>query len=183
MCVHDAVLSVFVFVCVCVCVCAWTVPGNPRIPTLLFKYTSFVHPGTILRMDFGAAAVDAYVFHHTVVPGLDPEEFEAFQDFAVSKCVCVCARVCVFACVYFCVCVPVCAHLCLHGRVRVCVLPWDRDGTRVPLFYVRARGGAPGPRPCLLYGYGGFNISLGPYFSSTRLVLLKELGGVFALAM
>jgi hypothetical protein len=59
-----------------------------------------------------------------------------------------------------------------------------RDGTRVPVFYVRAKGAAePAPKMCLLYGYGGFNISLGPYFSSPRLVLLQELGGVFALAM
>ncbi len=56
----------------------------------------------------------------------------------------------------------------------------------MPIFYVRAKGAAgvePAPKMCLLYGYGGFNISLGPYFSSPRLVLLQELGGVFALAM
>lgn len=53
------------------------------------------------------------------------------------------------------------------------------------MFYVRAKTSTPEPPPklCLLYGYGGFNISLGPYFSSPRLILLQELGGVFALAM
>ncbi len=55
----------------------------------------------------------------------------------------------------------------------------------MPVFYVRAKRaeGAPvEPRPCLLYGYGGFSISLCPSFSSTRLVWLQELGGVYAQA-
>jgi len=32
-----------------------------------------------------------------------------------------------------------------------------------------------------LYAYGGFNISLTPYFSTSRLLFLKHFGGVFAL--
>jgi Prolyl oligopeptidase, N-terminal beta-propeller domain len=66
---------------------AYLAESRPEINTLLFKYTSFVHAGTILRMDFSTETVDAYVYHDTVVPGLDPNDFEAFQDFAVSKCV------------------------------------------------------------------------------------------------
>jgi prolyl oligopeptidase len=65
---------------------AYLAESRPEINTLLFKYTSFVHAGTILRMDFGAETVDAYVYHDTVVPGLNPNDFEAFQDFAVSRC-------------------------------------------------------------------------------------------------
>jgi prolyl oligopeptidase len=38
-----------------------------------------------------------------------------------------------------------------------------------------------GKNPCLLYGYGGFNISLTPSFSPTRLALLEN-GAIFALA-
>ena len=38
------------------------------------------------------------------------------------------------------------------------------------------------PIPTLLYGYGGFNISLTPYFSISRLVLLNNLNGLFCVA-
>jgi prolyl oligopeptidase len=56
------------------------------------------------------------------------------------------------------------------------------DGTRVPMFVVHKKDlHLHGDNPTLLYGYGGFNISLTPSFSIHRLVWL-EMGGVFALA-
>jgi prolyl oligopeptidase len=56
------------------------------------------------------------------------------------------------------------------------------DGTRVPLFIV-ARRDLPldGSHPTLLYGYGGFDISLTPAFDVSRLAWL-EAGGVLAVA-
>jgi prolyl oligopeptidase len=58
----------------------------------------------------------------------------------------------------------------------------SRDGTRVPMFVVHQRGRLrDGRRPTILYGYGGFNISLTPAFNpATRLWL--ERGGVYAVA-
>lgn len=56
------------------------------------------------------------------------------------------------------------------------------DGTRIPMFIVhRADLDLGESRPTLLYGYGGFNISLTPEFIPAR-VQWMEAGGVFALA-
>jgi len=58
----------------------------------------------------------------------------------------------------------------------------SRDGTRVPMFVVHKKGLAlDGRNPTILYGYGGFNITLNPYFSATRIAWLEQ-GGVFAMA-
>lgn len=56
------------------------------------------------------------------------------------------------------------------------------DGTKIPMFIVHKDGIAlDGNNPTLLYGYGGFNISLTPYFSISRLLWLEQ-GGVVAIA-
>ena len=58
----------------------------------------------------------------------------------------------------------------------------SKDGTKVPMFLVHKKGLQPdGNLPVLLYGYGGFNVSQTPRFSSPAAVWLEH-GGVFALA-
>ena len=62
------------------------------------------------------------------------------------------------------------------------VFATSKDGTRVPLFLTYKKGlKLDGSNPTILYGYGGFNISLTPSFSASRVALL-ERGGVFAVA-
>jgi prolyl oligopeptidase len=56
----------------------------------------------------------------------------------------------------------------------------SRDGTRIPMFIVHKKGiTLDGSNPTYLYAYGGFNISLRPGFSASRLVWL-EMGGIYA---
>jgi len=58
----------------------------------------------------------------------------------------------------------------------------SKDGTRVPIFLTHKRGlKLDGTNPTILYGYGGFNISLTPSFGVSNLVWM-EMGGVFAMA-
>ena len=57
----------------------------------------------------------------------------------------------------------------------------SKDGTRVPMFITHKKGlKLDGKNSTLLYGYGGFNISLTPSFSVANLAWM-EMGGVYAL--
>lgn len=56
----------------------------------------------------------------------------------------------------------------------------SKDGTRIPMIITHKKGlKLNGKNPTILYGYGGFNISLTPSFSVTNLVWM-EMGGVYA---
>ncbi|GGC85869.1 prolyl oligopeptidase family serine peptidase [Chelatococcus reniformis] len=56
----------------------------------------------------------------------------------------------------------------------------SKDGTAVPMFIVRRRD-VTGPAPTLLYGYGGFSISLFPFYSPAQVAWIEQ-GGVLAIA-
>lgn len=56
----------------------------------------------------------------------------------------------------------------------------SKDGTKIPMFVVYKKGlEKNGKNPTLLYAYGGFNVNLGPSFSTSRMLLLEQ-GGVYA---
>ena len=58
----------------------------------------------------------------------------------------------------------------------------SRDGTRVPMFVTRRKDAAlAGMNPTLLYGYGGFDVSLTPAYSAAVAAWLEQ-GGIYAVA-
>jgi prolyl oligopeptidase len=58
----------------------------------------------------------------------------------------------------------------------------SKDGTKVPMIITHKKGIAlDGTNPTMLYGYGGFNVSLTPAFSLSNIAFLEN-GGVYAVA-
>ena len=58
----------------------------------------------------------------------------------------------------------------------------SKDGTKVPMIVTHKKGlQLNGKNPTILYGYGGFNVSLTPSFSIANAVWL-EMGGIYAVA-
>ncbi|NP_001084314.1 prolyl endopeptidase L homeolog [Xenopus laevis] len=59
----------------------------------------------------------------------------------------------------------------------------SKDGTMIPMFIVHKKGIAlDNSHPAFLYGYGGFNISITPSYSVSRLIFMRHLGGILAVA-
>ncbi|XP_020508094.2 prolyl endopeptidase [Labrus bergylta] len=59
----------------------------------------------------------------------------------------------------------------------------SKDGTEIPMFLVHAKGlKKDGTHPVFLYGYGGFEASIQPYYNVAYLLYVRHLGGVLAVA-
>lgn len=65
----------------------------------------------------------------------------------------------------------------------------SKDGTKVPMFIVRKKSVLPSlndkpakPIPTLLYAYGGFGISMTPFFSVSRILFMNNMDGMYAIA-
>lgn len=146
------------------------VAARRRDDFFLFKFVSFLYPGSIYHVDMpfllgdkappsgapsngggvggAAAAVPGLrLWREMTVPGFDASAYQTEQVFYPSK-----------------------------------------DGTKIPAFTVRRRpeaGGEVSPpeeTPCLLYGYGGFMISIMPYFSTSWLMWFQCFRGVLVIA-
>ena len=58
----------------------------------------------------------------------------------------------------------------------------SKDGTKIPMIITHKKGlELNGKNPTILYGYGGFNVSLTPSFSITNAVWMEQ-GGIYAVA-
>jgi prolyl oligopeptidase len=78
----------------------------------------------------------------------------------------------------------------LYKEVKVQFKPSDfeskqvfytsKDGTKIPMIITHKKGiELNGKNPCMLYGYGGFSVSLTPSFSTSNIILLEN-GGIYA---
>lgn len=57
----------------------------------------------------------------------------------------------------------------------------SKDGTKIPMFIVQPKGFTKeGSAPAFLYGYGGFNLGILPFFSIFRLMFVHHFGGILA---
>ena len=137
--------------------------GDKKYDDFFFSFTSYTDPGTVYRYNTNPKKGDQmHVFFETEVPGYDKASFESKQVFYESK-----------------------------------------DGTKIPMiiickkgkiFYERedgelkaSRGNSEGddsvpPLPTILYGYGGFSISLTPGFAVSRMLWIERFGGCYAVA-
>ncbi len=59
----------------------------------------------------------------------------------------------------------------------------SKDGTMIPMFIIHKKDiNMNGQNPTVLYGYGGFNVSIQPSFSTTILTWINNFNGIFAVA-
>ena len=83
-------------------------------------------------------------------------------------------------------------QLSLHKKIEIGINPDDfevqqvwyssKDGTRIPMFLIFKKGfKRRGDNPVLLYGYGGFDVSINPTFIEDAVPFIEN-GGLYAVA-
>jgi prolyl oligopeptidase len=147
---------------------------NVRSRPYLLRYT---------RGEWKRTALDVPAFGQASVSGIDPDEtdeyFLVLEDFLTPSTL------------YYGVAGK-------EGREKLKSLPAffktdgleiqqfetkSKDGTRIPYFQVSRKGLAlDGSHPTLLYGYGGFNISMLPNYAPTIGAAWLERGGIYVVA-
>ncbi|XP_018603348.2 prolyl endopeptidase isoform X1 [Scleropages formosus] len=59
----------------------------------------------------------------------------------------------------------------------------SKDGTKIPMFLTHNRGiQKDGSHPVFLYGYGGFENAIQPFYKVANLLFVRHLGGILAVA-
>lgn len=58
---------------------------------------------------------------------------------------------------------------------------WPRKTCKKRRIYYFQNLKKDGNNPCMLYGYGGFNVSLLPYFGVSKIVFMDNMNGVYAI--
>ncbi|KAL1734945.1 prolyl oligopeptidase [Schizophyllum commune] len=118
------------------------VVGHRDESAFFVEMTGFNTPKTIARYDLGEREEGKRweVIRSTVVKGINPEDFEARQEWYESK-----------------------------------------DGTRVPMFIVRHKDTPlDGTAAAIQYGYGGFSISINPFFSPMMMTFCQRYNTILA---
>ena len=160
---------------------AMTLSGRRKQSWFFPTLTGFTNPGIVAKYDFGVKEEDKRwsIYRSTLVNGLNPDDFAAEQVSMTMACI---------------------ALRKLKARQ---VWYNSKDGTRVPMFVVRHKdtkfdGTAPalqygeplsirhGPRGTANHplppGYGGFTISINPFFSPAILTWMQKYGAILAVA-
>jgi len=178
------------------------ISGRREDSEVFIGFTSFLTPGIIYQCDLRTQVPEMKIFREIVVPGFDRSEFhvnqvretgkrERFTDAQTSSSI---LKFTLFACLFH----VITLRVWVLPSLRTCVvyyvlffnIPYkfqvfapSKDGAKIPMFIVARKDIVlDGSHPCLLYGYGGFNVSLTPYFNISRTVLARHLGVVFCIA-